>query len=239
MVPQKVDTVDDFVPFREGARTMLVGSSGSGKTKFISRLVQERNHFFEVPPPKVIFCSHSGSREQHTSELQKELVSNDGRHSPLVEFINHVPDNSELFEPHTMLIFDDMLSDEDSAANLQRLLSFFRRRAHHERLYCFITAQSLFSKLRDFGDLSQNASYMLLFKSPRMMQQIRYFATQLTGVECARAICEAYKDIMKRFRFPHMYLSFHPLTNEKTFCLANLFADEDKPIVSYLLSGAE
>src|SRR5579872_662425 len=222
------ECVEQFVPFREGARVLLIGSSGSGKSHFISECIRHRDIFFQIPPNKIVFCSHSGSLDIKTNELKNEMAKQGGK---LVEFINQVPGNDEHFPPHTLLIFDDMLSDVDSDSNLEQILPYFRRRAHHERLYCLVTAQTLYSNLKKFSSLSQNANYLIHFKSPRSLQQIRHFVTQLIGAVNLKDIIAAFKYEMKNSVYPHFYFTFHPLDN-KLLYLANLL-EENEPIVFY------
>ena len=223
------ECIEQFVPFREGARVLLVGSSGSGKTQFLTRVVQNRDIFFQFPPPKVIFCSHSGSRDIGTEELQKEMAEDGGK---LVEFVQEVPGNDVEFPPNTLLIFDDLLTDTDSGKILEQILPYYRCRAHHERLNCVVTVQTLYSNLKNFGALSQNVNYLVHFKSPRSMQQIRHFVTQQIGATNLKDIIAAFNFEMKNRAYPNFYFTFHPL-DEKLLHLANLLCEKNEPIVFY------
>ena len=122
---------EDIV-FREGARVLLVGSSGAGKTQFIKNVIKNKIDLFEIPPSKILFCSHSKSED-----LSKDLGNS-------VEFIESVPNDSYTFEPYSLVIFDDLLSDSDAENICGKLWSYFCRRCHHEKLYVFVTVQNLF-----------------------------------------------------------------------------------------------
>ena len=221
----------NFVPFRVGARAIFVGSSGSGKTHFIASAIKEREVFFEVPPPHVVFCTHSGSRDLSSAQLTAARRS-DGR--PLVEFINDVPAEDREFEPNTLLIFDDLMSDVDGERYMAKILPYYLRRAHHEQLYCFLTVQTLYSRVKFFSTISENLNYLVMFRSPRSLQQIRHFATQIVGAGNSRDIVEIYREVMRRGGpYAYLYFAFHPHHDERAQYGTNLFEETGEPCTIY------
>jgi ABC-type dipeptide/oligopeptide/nickel transport system ATPase component len=225
-----------FIPFRVGARVLLVGSSGSGKTRFLSKIISNRKDFFEITPQKVYFYSHSGSRDLQIGQL--EQLKND-RSDKLVEFYSansaDMPNDETLFEPYSMLVFDDLLSGADSDKYGEKLLSFFTRRAHHEQLYCFVTAQTLYSPLKHVKLLNQGANYLVLFKSQRSLQQIRYLATTILGLGNSRCLTDMYTAVTKSRPYSYVVLDFHPQTDDRIRHMTNVFEENGEPCIAFQL----
>lgn len=226
------ESVEYVAPFREGARVLVVGSSGTGKSSFISKLVLARKDMFEIPPKRVLFCTHSGTRDLQSEKLLQERDDNGHQ---LVQFINEVPGDEHTFEPYTMLIFDDLLSGPDSDVFAAQIVPYFSRRAHHEKLYCFVTAQSLYSPSRHFRHLSLNANYLLLFKTQRSLQQIRHLAQQVLGAGSAKDVVEMYRTATKSGAFSYLIFDWHPQTDERLRYLSNVFEENGEPCTVYML----
>jgi len=230
--------VDDFALFRVGARVLLVGASGAGKSQFLLRAIQQRQQCFEVPPNRVLFCSHSGSALDNSdaSGAGALVKEKNARGNKLVEFIDDVPGDEAILEPYTLLVFDDLLSDVKGASYVEKLLPYYLRKAHHEKLYCFVTVQTLFPRIKFFSTISENANYLILFRTPRSMQQIRHFATQIAGAGNSRLITDIYQMATKSKPYSYLYVSFHPQTDESVQFLSNLFGEDgEQPcIVAYV-----
>jgi hypothetical protein len=216
------------VLFRNGARTLLVGSSGAGKTHFVSQLLTQSydQGIFQSPPSKFIVCSHAKSQFL-------ELPGVD------IEYISEIPVDDQVFEPHTVILFDDLLSGADVDSNAEKLLSFFCRRCHHENLYCFVTAQNLFSHSKHFRTLSLNANYLILFKTHRSVQQVRFLAQQIfSGGGCGKILAKMYNDATRSKPFSYLFIDFHPLTDEELRFKTNVLEESDKPCTVYRLPDA-
>jgi MoxR-like ATPase len=70
--------IENHISFRVGARVLLSGASGSGKTHFISQVIEHREELFEFMPQKIIFCTHEGTRQTHLKPELLEARNNRG-----------------------------------------------------------------------------------------------------------------------------------------------------------------
>jgi hypothetical protein len=211
--------------YKVGARVLMIGASGSGKTEFLLRLLDKSNRqdYFEVAPSRILFCSHMKS-----SEITSGAAGVDSG----VEFIAAIPDDDHVFDPYTLLIFDDMLTGSEFESNAEKLVSYFCRRCHHEKLYCFVTAQNLFSPNKHFKTISRNANCLVLFKTYRNLQQIKILAQQLLG--SGPLVTEMYKRATQASKYGYLLLDFHPQTDESLRFKTNVFGDDnDEPCVVY------
>jgi hypothetical protein len=217
--------VKNYVPFREGARLLIAASSGSGKTHFITKLISHKSTYFEVEPRKILFCVHPGTKDFDKSQFQNLDI----------EIVFGIPKEDENLEPHTLLVFDDLLSGTDAEYYLGFMLPYFTRRAHHEKLYVIATSQSLYSPLRHFRLISQNINYLVVLKSHRSLQQLRYLAQQIIGTGISKQIAEIYKLATKDRDFAHILFDLHPQTDDRIKYQSNIFKENGLPVVVYQL----
>lgn len=96
-----------------------------------------------------------------------------------VEFIHGLPpdDGGLNFDrsKNNCLIFDDLMLE---CCASQLVADYFSRGAHHRNVSIFLLTQNLFQKGKYSVTISRNASYVILFKSPRDLGQIRSFGSQ-------------------------------------------------------------
>lgn len=218
--------VCEDVLFRVGARVLLSGASGAGKTQFIMNTIKKRADLFEILPSRILFCSHMQSKDLHAQGLIGDS------NFPLIEFIGEIPDDDFEFPPYTLLIFDDLLSSSDVDSVAEKLLSYFCRRCHHEKLYCFVTVQNLFAASKHFRTLSLNANYLVLFKSHRNLAQIRFLAQQILGGD-SKVLSRIYQDAVNKSPYGYLLMDFHPQTTEKLRFKSNVLEENDEPCIVY------
>jgi ABC-type oligopeptide transport system ATPase subunit len=224
--------IDNHITFRQSARVLLSGASGSGKSFFLARIIQHRAELFEVTPGKIIFCTHEGTRETH---LQPSLLeeTND-RGEKLIEFHKGMPSEDREYEPNTMLVFDDLLSTNEIEFVAGQLLSYVTRRANHEKLYVFITTQTLFIPAsKSFRILAQNVNYLIIFKSLRNLYQVKLIGTQLLGPGNGNRLVSIYQKVIKDKDYAYLVYDLHHLTDERIRFQSNLFGENGPYIQIY------
>jgi hypothetical protein len=215
--------------FRIGARVLLVGASGTGKSRFLTDLIEKAcdseksDVIFEKGPSKIYYCVHPNS-----TDINKAHYSN-----IIVEYITEIPDDNFQFEPFSVVIFDDLLSGAVQDKVAEKLLSFFCRRCHHEQLYCFLTVQNLFSPSKNCRTIGLNANYIVLFKTYRNFHQIRYLANQLLGGN-AQTLSKMYADATSGKPFGYLFFDFHPLTDDQFRFKSTVLSENGHPCVVYV-----
>jgi energy-coupling factor transporter ATP-binding protein EcfA2 len=213
--------------FRIGSRVILVGSSGSGKTRFLTEIISKASEeeIFEKRPTKIYYFIHPNSTDIDKAANYASDIS--------VEYITEMPDDQFRFKPFPLVIFDDFLSGADQDKVAEKLLPFFCRRCHHEQLYCFLTVQNLFSPSKNCRTIGLNANYIVLFKTYRNFHQIRYLANQLLGGD-AQSLSKMYIDATSGKPFGYLMIDLHPLSDDQFRYKSNVLAESGNPCVVYV-----
>ena len=123
--------------FQPGSTHIVFGQSGSGKTRFIFKVLQHRHQLFEEKPPCKIRYYY-GIWQDFFSEIEKDTDN--------ITFHQGLPSEEELLEitdpnSHTLIIIDDLMHE---ACNSQVVELIFTRLSHHRFLTCFYLLQNLF-----------------------------------------------------------------------------------------------
>jgi hypothetical protein len=88
----------------------------------------------------------------------------------------------------TLLILDDLMEQLD-----ENISMLFTRVSHHRDLSVIFLSQNMFPKNPHARTISLNAHYMVLFKSPRDVNQFAVLARQMYGSKYKIAV-EAFED---------------------------------------------
>jgi ABC-type dipeptide/oligopeptide/nickel transport system ATPase component len=225
--------INNHISFRQGARVLLSGSSGSGKSYFLAQVIQHRAELFEVVPKKIIVCTHEGTRETHLQQQLLEETNDSGE--KLIEFHKGVPSEDREYEPYTMLVFDDLLSTNEIEFVAGQLLSYVTRRANNEKLYVFITTQSLFIPAsKTFRILAQNVNYLVIFKSLRNLYQVKLIGTQLLGPGNGNRLVNVYQKAFKDKEYAYLLYDLHHLTDDRIRFQSNLLHENGPYIKIYI-----
>jgi len=214
--------------FREGSRVLLVGSSGSGKSAFIERCLKQKSEIFEIAPSQIIVCSPNSSAELSASLSEITDIP--------IEYRTSLPDEEQLL-PHTVLIIDDLLAvgGRDFEHICEQVLVYFCRKCHHHKIYAFVSSQLLFPNSKAFRAISLNANYMVVFKSHRNVQQLKYLSQQLFGN--GKFLLNVYEDALSNSKFGYIFLDLHPLTDSNLKIKTNVLGEDiSKPCVVYKAS---
>lgn len=172
---------------------IIAGSSGSGKTVWVSRFLKHSREVCSVAFDRILV---------YFAEWQASY-STDFRvpRGPEVEFREGLPDPSHYShdpEKKKLLVLDDLMRESCNEV----VSDLFSRGSHHKNLSVLYLTQNLFHQGKFSRDISLNAKYIVLFKSPRDRSQIRHLAQQVYP-EDTRFVQEAYKHATA---LPHTYL---------------------------------
>jgi hypothetical protein len=133
---------------------------------------------------------------------------------PTVEF--------KVFNEPTLIVLDDLMSKK----NKNSIADLFTQGCHHLGVSVVYITQNIFHKAKEERDISLNANYIVLFKSPRDNSQIRHLAYQMYPNN-STFLTKCFYDATKK---PHGYLllDLKQSTPEKCRVRANIF-NEDQP----------
>ena len=194
------------LPLRHPFTALVAGPTGSGKTRFVFKLIENARVMIEPPPRRVVYCYGE------YQELFKKY--------PDVEFRQGLP-NLEDFDGRqpVLLIVDDLMNEaNESVANM------FTKGSHHRNVSVTFLVQNLFHKNKHVRTISLNSHYMVLFKNPRDASQFASLARQMYPNKSAFAV-EAYKDATRE---PYSYLlvDLRPEQDEELRLRTDIFPGE-------------
>jgi len=194
------------LPLTQSYTSIVCGPTGSGKTRWIFRLIENADKMINPCPTRILYCY---------GEYQSLFAEH-----PKVEFNEGLPDISKFDgkEP-TLLIIDDLMNETNSDVE-----KIFTRISHHRNLSVVFLMQNLFPKNKYARTISLNAHYMVLFKNPRDVGQFAMLAKQMYP-SCSQFAVEAYKDATG-CPYGYLLVDLKPDTDEQYRLRTNIFPDE-------------
>lgn len=150
-----------FMPWIHPFTSIVSGPTGSGKSVFVKKFVENIDRMMSPMPDRIVWCY--------------------GEYQPLydtiksVEFRSGLP-NLDTLDPEqkNLIIIDDLMSETD-----ERVASLFTKKSHHRNISVIYIVQNLFHKGKHHRTISLNAHYMVLFKNPRDVSQIYSMSQQM------------------------------------------------------------
>jgi len=175
---------------------LVSGPSMSGKSHFILNIIKRADEFFDRKPDRIVDAYGSW-------QPAFEQVKN-------VEFVSGMDGlMSVSFNPkfNNLLILDDLMEE---LSNDKKASTLFTRDMHHKNVTVFFIVQNLFKQGRSMRDVSLNCQVLVLFNSPRDVEQIKVLQRQ-TGI---KSLEEAYTAAIKdRYGFLVVNLQAHISSN--------------------------
>ena len=191
--------MNKIIPTDERCFISLVGPSGSGKSQLIYELL--KNGTFQPPFDKIFYFY------KHFQPLYKDMI----RDISSIEFIqcidfdmiNNLPNDGTNY----LLIFDDSCAEISKSKEFESIATSGR----HKKLNVIYIKHNLFHKSPIGRDVELQNTHIVLFKSPRDVQQITKFGQQL-GL--GKQLVQWYKQATSK-PFGHLMIDLQPRTVEQ------------------------
>ena len=193
---------------------VMAGPTCSGKSFLLRKILERGEDMIEGAPQNILWC-HGIHQTAHDEMLQT---------IPNITFIEGLPaDLESRIDPNqrNMVVIDDLMNELN---NDKRLSNIFSKGCHHMNLSCFFILQNMFCHGAEIRNISLNAHYLIIFKSPRDSSQITHLAKQMYPGH-VKFMQEAYIDATAK---PYGYLlcDLKPETPEDFRLRTNLFPEE-------------
>lgn len=198
----------------------ICGPTGSGKTVFTAKLIENAENLCDYPPHRIIYIY----------SIWQPIFSTIKN----VEFINHIPDNfMDQFDGsyHSWVIIDDNM--EEAVSN-QNIADLFTKGSHHKKISTILIKQNLFVKGKHSSTLSRNEHYTVLFNNPRDKLAIRTFATSVFPGK-VKNFMALYEDITENEPYSYIFLDFNQKTKKPVRILTHIFNENGKFMRAYQL----
>ena len=151
---------------------IVVGPTQCGKTYFVQQLLTKDCLEYSSEKPVQIYWFYNQWQSRYDT-LKRALKKN-------IHFTQGLPDLSEDLheinpEYHNLLVFDDLMSQAIDSPVLSRLFT----QGRHRNASVILLLQNMFPKGKYNTDISRNAQYMVLFRSPSDRKQIGIVAERI------------------------------------------------------------
>ena len=204
--------------FRTPSNLLVVGPLGSGKTVFVSELLQEPHRYF-CPVPRCLHVCY-GTKQPLWETLRDEYGVQ------LHEGLLTVADLSQWFPEETIneggiLVLDDLMAE---GGNDKEVCNLFTKHSHHRNITVLYLCQDMFPREKYAKTINRQAHYIVAFKSPRDQLGIKHLLLQ--------AFPSHWKDVMDVFDkvthrpYGYMMLDLHPATDDAMRVFTNVLRKE-------------
>ena len=173
--------------FKISSRILVAGSSGSGKSELVKKIVVKYSQYFY----KILIIGTSYHPIQEESSLSKKVVVSK-------EIIDPSDQIDDYGEGGLLVIYDDVFI---SATSDSTVVDVFTKGRHQKISAIFIT-QNLFMPGKFSRSISLNCTHFVLLKQ-RDLGQIETLGRQLFGRDCAKDVITIYKRCISE---PYGYL---------------------------------
>ena len=221
----------NFVP---DSIVYLTGPTGAGKSEFILHLLSNQYSLLGGdplnPPSSITYCyGFHSSIISRISLLYPEIRLHQGLDKDMLSSPEtYFSAKKNLTESlHNLLIIDDLGPECAESIAFTRLLT---QGSHHLNITIIIVTHSLFFEGKQRKLQMQQASYFVLFKSPRSTDSVARMSSQIATVS-PQLVKYAFKTICQLEYIP-LIIDVHKATNSDLTLLSHILP-EQYPITVY------
>lgn len=197
---------------------IVSGPSGCGKSSWTCHLLNNLDRMVDKKVDEVIWCY---AQENSVRSIQKSL-----KPELKIKYVKGVPDSFDNpYNKSILVVIDDLMNENYN----KQICSLFVHGSHHLNLSIIYIVQNIFSASKHCRDISLNAKYMCIFKSPRDKNQFRYLANQICP-EGATSLYNVYKDVTEKRPFSYIFIDMTQRINNLLRFRTNIF-DKNHSIV--------
>lgn len=207
--------------FIASSNMLISGSSCSGKTNLVCKIIRDANTLYTIKPEKVLFAY------KHWNDAYNVLERMD---NPTVKFINYLPDEVELREfigesKHSLFVCDDLFSE---LCKSSFAVDLFTRISHHLKVSTVLLMQDLSAGgSRIAGSLARNTHYHCLTSAARNYYILRSLGCQLGDYARLKS---AYEQATQE-QYGYLLISTHPADDKRQRYKTKIFTSDEHCIV--------
>lgn len=210
-----------LMPLRLPQSAIICGSTKTGKTTFVKKMLLSMDKVFDLPVEEIIFVYTAW--QPIYSELEAKLKDK-------ISFRQDIPKKSEIEVltkdlKQRLLILDD----KQSSLNTPDIADFVTIFCSHRNLSTFMLLQNFYHSGKHIRTISLNVQTIILFRNHRSSQQIKTLASQMMPGKSDYMVA-AYEKATEAPDGPsHGYLliDLDPRTDKRYQFRTKIFGDED------------
>ena len=195
---------------------MVVGPSQSGKTCFVQQLLTKNCIDFPEKKPMMVYWFYNQWQPRY-DDIRQALKKK-------IRFAQGVPelkDDLSNINParNNIVVLDDLMSQATDSPVVSKLFT----QGRHRNASVILLLQNMFPKGKFNTDISRNALYKVLFRSPGDRKQIDIMAEQTFAKDHPHSM-KAYTQETEQ-PYGYIMLDNHPRTTSEHQVVANVFGD--------------
>ena len=200
-------------PFHANVSIVVNGTSGAGKSTWVSKLISEKDWMFQIPPTRVLYCY--GIYQSLYKEMEQSLSFVEFHQGlPNVDEIDGLPENS-------LVVLDDLAGRMMANKEIEELFSM---QVHHKKLNVIFLNHNLFIQGKCSKTIANNTHVYVFLKNPRGLSQLTCLARQVFPGK-SKALVEAYEDCMRK-RYGYLVLDLSPYGDQEHMLRTDIFKDD-------------
>lgn len=208
---------------RPYTNSIVNGSSSSGKTSLLKRLLMEVDQLYDPKPTLIIYVYKVFDPDFDV--LSRKMGNR-------ILFLDSLPEESQFNrliegQNHTLLCVDDALN----FTSQKFFVDLFVCNGHHNKITSFIVTQHLYHKAPYTGTICQNAHIIILMPSPRDHSTILALGRQLGEYKVLRDI---YRDILSHGPYSYLVMNLDPAAPRSWRYLTNILETDKGPLTIYI-----
>ena len=213
---QQTFTVNGFTVMQHPFTYIIAGCTQSGKTVWVKTFLDNAQKIISPPPQRIIGCY--GQWQPSYFGMLRTI--------PGIEFNEGIPEDIDKVDyldisQRNLIVLDDLMAQSSKD---KRIADLFTKGSHHRNLSIIYIVQNIFHQGKEMRNISLNAHYIVLFKSPRDKQQIPMLARQINPGK-VQEFMRSCEDATSR---PHGYLMLNlkPTTDDHQRLKTNVLPGE-------------
>lgn len=206
--------------FKTPFTLLLAGSSSSGKTTWVFKLIDNLDNISNNKINKIIYYY------QNWQNVFQSYVS-------AIDFKEGTPSSDDFISDtnnvNALVIIDDALTKgivDNSISNI------YTRLSHHQNASVILISQNLFIDNKNYRSISNNSMYLVLMKNPRNLAVISALSRQICPGQ-SRELVNIYKEATKE-SYSYLLIDNHQISSDLVRIRSNIFF-EDGPMKIWAL----
>lgn len=192
---------------------MAVGSTHSGKSSFIVRMIKEQSDLFAKPFKQIYYFYNEW--QPLFEQLRTNRIVHFKEGAPTAECLDEIP-------PDSLVVIDDMLT---KLCDSKDLVELFTVKSHHRRISVVFVSQSFFYDTKQMRCVTRNCHFIVLFKSPRMASVVEQLSRQIWPTK-KNFLTDAYAKATKE-PYTYLFLDLHPSSPENLRVLSKIMPSDE------------
>ena len=215
-----VDTLETLsypeFAFQHPYSMIVVGPSQCGKTHFVHQLLTHKCTVYLHKKPVLVCWCYNQWQPQY-KDIRRDLGSN-------IRFFQGVPELEEDLgdiktSRHTIIVLDDLMTEAKDSPVVSKLFT----QGRHRNASVILLLQNMFPKGKYNTDISRNATYKVLFRSPGDRKQIDIMAEQTFAKDRPRFMQAYHQETAQPYGY--IVVDNHPRTTSERQVVANVLGD--------------